>query len=132
MRSRRDEPLGAKIFSATGTRLDEFAQLTKVPCCRGRAADETNPDDLLGVPKLRRILQHEGVETVRCPMCGQENWAFRSDVGLPVLEGHDSQTGEVAGLAGSMHILVASCMTCGFVAPFDYEVLDAKDPGGTG
>jgi hypothetical protein len=79
-----------------------------------------------GLLKLRRLLKSEGIGRVECPMCHRETWDLgtSADVGVPVIKERDPATGDTQGIAGSVHAMTMTCLTCGYLALFDYDVLD--------
>ena len=82
-----------------------------------------------GQKKLARHLQSIGIPAATCPICHQENWEGYTDVAVPIAAARNSETGEIDGIPGSVHALAVTCLTCGFMAHFDYDVLEGRIQG---
>jgi hypothetical protein len=90
------------------------------------SADDLPIPDPPGRAQLDRLLSRRGVNPT-CPICAQTNWGNYLDVAMMALRDRDPATGAVDA-EGSVHALSVSCLTCGYLALFTYDVLELADP----
>jgi len=72
---------------------------------------------------LRGLLRKRGIETLSCPICGGHDWEGAFDAAVHIIEGRDTATGEVEGIAGSAHAIGVTCTRCGYMTFFDRDVI---------